>query len=120
LLYTPNTLTIDTHGNSQIGYPNPTTLIAGNASIDMHGTASINGLFMINNLSDFSIGNSSVNGALYVNNTSDGINLSGNTSINFNYAILQTITSAFPNLFNPINCYSQGQQQVMLNAVTLY
>jgi type II secretory pathway pseudopilin PulG len=121
LLYTPNLLTIDTHGNTQIGgYTQPTTLIASNASIDMHGTSSINGLLMINNLSDFSIGNSSVNGALYVNNASDGINLSGNTSINFNYAILQTITSAFPNLFNPINCYSQGPQQVMLNAETLY
>jgi len=88
--------------------------------IDMDDTASINGLFMINNLSDFSIENSSVNGALYINNTSDEIDLSDNTSINFNYAILQTITSAFPSLFNPINCYSQGQQQVMLNAVSLY
>jgi len=120
LLYTPNTLTIDTDGNSQIGYQSPTTLIANNANIDMDDTASINGLFMINNLSDFSIENSSVNGALYINNTSDEIDLSDNTSINFNYAILQTITSAFPSLFNPINCYSQGQQQVMLNAVSLY
>ncbi len=123
LLYVFGTLTIGntTNGNTTIGSSSsPTTLIAQNANIDIGGKASINGLLMINNLSDFSIGDTSVSGALYVNNASNGIDLSGNTSINFNYAILQTITSAFPKLFIPINCYSQGPQQVMLNAVTIY
>jgi hypothetical protein len=118
LLDTPNTLTIYTHGNSQIGYPNPTTLLSGNTSIDMHGTSNINGLILTSNLSHFQIGNATINGAIYANNsTSSG---SGNASINFNYAILSQIASTFPNLFNPVNCYSNGTQQVMLNAVTLY
>ena len=118
LLDTPNTLIIDTHGNSQIGYPNPTTLLSGNTSIDMHGTSNINGLILTNNLGQFQIGNATINGAIYANNsTSAG---SGNASINFNYAILSQIASTFPNLFNPVNCYSNGTQQVMLNAVTLY
>ncbi len=129
LLYTPGTLTINTHGNSTIGCgdPNycnpiaPTTLIAQNASITMHGTSSINGLLLFSNLSDFSIGNSSVNGALYTNSTNgNAIQLSGNTSINFNYTTLQAITNTFPNLFIPINCYSQGPQQEMFNATTIY
>jgi len=118
LLDTPNTLTIDTHGNSQIGYPNPTTLLSGNTSIDMHGTSNINGLILTNNLGQFQIGNATINGAIYANNSAS--TESGNASINFNYAILSQIASTFPNLFNPVNCYSNGTQQVMLNAVTLY
>jgi hypothetical protein len=118
LLDTPGTLSINTSGNSTIGYPNPTTLLSGNTSIDMHGTSNINGLILTSNLSQFQIGNATINGAIYANNsTSSG---SGNASINFNYAILSQIASAFPNLFNPVNCYSNGTQEVMLNAVTLY
>jgi len=122
LLYTPGTLTLVANGNSQIGYQSPTTFIANNASIVINGTSSINGLIMINNLSNFGTGNSSINGALYVNNVSisNGINLSGNASINFNYSVLSQIASNYSNLFNPVNCYSNGTQQVMLNAVTLY
>jgi len=118
LLDTPNTLTIYTHGNSQIGYPNPTTLLSGNASINMHGTSNINGLILTSNLGKFQIGNATINGAIYANNSIS--TESGNASINFNYAILSQIASTYPNLFNPVNCYSNGTQQVMLNAVTLY
>ncbi|MFP3159214.1 MAG: hypothetical protein RXR65_05555 [Hydrogenobaculum sp.] len=122
LLYTPNTLNLVVNGSSQIGHQSPITFIANNASIVINGTSSINGLIMINNLSNIGTGNSSINGALYVNNVdiSNGINLSGNASINFNYSVLSQIASNYSNLFNPVNCYSNGTQQAMLNAVTLY
>jgi len=84
----------------------------------MHGTSNINGLILTNNLGQFQIGNATINGAIYANNSAG--TESGNASINFNYAILSQIASTFPNLFNPVNCYSNGTQQVMLNAVTLY
>jgi hypothetical protein len=86
LLDTPGTLSINTAGNTAIGYPNPTTLLSGNTSIDMHGTSNINGLTLTSNLSQFQIGNATINGAIYANHSASSE--SGNASINFNYAIL--------------------------------
>ncbi len=114
-----NELEISTNGNSVIGSQSvPVILIANSADITMVGTSSINGLLIFNTLDDFSIGNSSIYGAMYVNNAENTD--SGNASINFNYAILSQITNAFPNIFQPINCYSQGTQESLLNASTLY
>jgi hypothetical protein len=119
LLDTPGISSINTLGNSTIGYPNPTTLLSRNTSINMLGTSNIiNGLILTSNLGEFQIGNATINGAIYANRS---INLEiGNASINFNYATLSQIASTYPNLFNPVNCYGNGTQQSMLNAVTLY
>ena len=123
LLYTPNTLNLVANGSPQIGQQSPITFIANNGNINITGSSRINSLIMINNLTNIGTGSSSINGALYVNNVSasNGISLSGTSSINFNYAILSQIASTYPNLFNPVNCYSSNSaQQNMLNAVTLY
>ena len=128
LLYTPNTLNLVANGSPQIGQQSPITFIANNASISINGSSRVNSLIMINNLTNIGTGSSSINGALYVNkvSASNGISLSGTSSINFNYSVLSQIANTFPNLFNPVNCYSNGtqqtmlKQQAMLNAVTLY
>jgi hypothetical protein len=95
LLDTPGISSINTLGNSTIGYPNPTTLLSRNTSINMLGTSNIiNGLILTSNLGEFQIGNATINGAIYANRS---INLEiGNTSINFNYAILSQIASTYP------------------------
>jgi len=122
LLYTPNTLNLVVNGSSQIGHQSPITFIGNNGSITITGSSNIKSLIMINNLTNIGTGSSSINGALYANtvSASNGISLSGSSSINFNYSVLSQIASNYPNLFNPVNCYSNGTQQTMLNAVTLY
>jgi len=114
-----NGLAINMTGNNTIGtQTNPVTFIANTATLNMHGTPSIYGLLFFNNMQNLNLGNSSINGALYANNVSNFNG--GNASINFNYSVLSQIASNYSNLFNPVNCYSNGKQQVMLNAVTLY
>ncbi|AEF18567.1 MULTISPECIES: hypothetical protein [unclassified Hydrogenobaculum] len=122
LLYTPNTLNLVVNGSSQIGQQSPITFIANNGSITITGSSNIKSLIMINNLTNIGTGSSSINGALYANtvSASNGISLSGSSSINFNYPVLSQIASNYPNLFKPVNCYGNGTQQSMLNAVTLY
>jgi len=118
LLDTPNTLTINTNGNSKIGYPNPIIFLSGNTSINISNTSNINGLILTSNLNQFQTGNATINGAIYVNNLTSSGDITAN--INFNYATLSKIVSAFPNLFKSVNCYTDEMQQDMFNAVTLY
>ncbi|MGC8650589.1 MAG: hypothetical protein ACP5S8_06445, partial [Hydrogenobaculum sp.] len=126
LLYGNGGLSISgVNGNRDVGTATePVVAISGigtNASmnISMSGTTQFNGLIMASFLANFIIGDSQINGAMYANNLGS-FSVGGHASINFNYAILSQIANAFPKLFNPVNCYSNGPQQVMLNAMTLY
>ncbi|GAB6078299.1 hypothetical protein [Hydrogenobaculum acidophilum] len=126
LLYGNGGLTIQgINGNREVGTSQePVVAISGigsnsNMTIDMSGTTQFNGLIMAYMLGNFNIGNNQINGALYANDLAN-FNVGGNASINFNYNILSQIVNDFPNIFQPVNCYSQGTQESLLNASTLY
>ncbi|MGC8580650.1 MAG: hypothetical protein ACP5MB_11455, partial [bacterium] len=132
LLYGNGGLSISgVNGNGDVGTTTePVVAISGmgtNASMNismsetnpMSGTTQFNGLIMSWLLGNFTIENNQINGALYANNLVS-FSVGDNASINFNYAILSQIANAFPTLFDSVNCYNNGPQQVMLNAMTLY